>query len=245
MSNGTADATRLALERLFAAIEGRDLLAIESALSVDATWQNVPHPASVGRQAVLRMLAPILRWSDEVRWDISSASYEPGLARIERSDRFVVNGVEHAIACHGAFGVDADGLVTCVRDYADLAEWRHRITPVYAAMRSRPAIDVVGRHIAAAAKRDAVAMSLDYALDAVLIRDGREYAGYRAIAEYFAGVPARLKGRDLALSQPTPTSAHEVEVRWAIDSVVSGVDRYVVQEGWIQHQEVTLDGPDF
>jgi len=244
VSDGAA-ASRLAVSRLFAAIEARDLLAIESALHVDASWQNVPYPADVGRQAVLGLLAPILRWSDEVRWDVSSASYEPGIARVERSDRFVIGGTEHAVACHGVFGVDGDGLVTFVRDYADLAEWRQRISPVYGAMRSRPAVDVVARHLAAVERRDSVGMSLDYAIDATLIRDRQQYAGYREIAGYFVDVPDRLSERRLVLSPPQPIDEHAVEVRWSVDGASSGVDRYVVADGWIQHQVVTLDGPDF
>ena len=86
-------ATRDAVARLFAAIEARDLPAIEAALHVDATWQNVPHPPSVGRDAVVGLLAPILGWSDAVHWDVVSASYEAGSAWIERVDRFVIDGM--------------------------------------------------------------------------------------------------------------------------------------------------------
>jgi limonene-1,2-epoxide hydrolase len=241
---GGATVARSAVSRLFAAIEARDVVAIESVLHPDASWQNVPHPAALGREAVLGLLAPIVRWSDEIHWEIRSASFEPGIAWVERSDRFVISHAEHAVACHGVFGVDSDGLVTFVRDYADLAEWRQRIAPVYSAMRSRPAVDVVARHLSAVERRDCLAMSLDYALDAHFIRDGQQYTGYREIARYFADVPNRLGDRRLVLSPPQPIGEHDVQVRWSID-VATGVDRYVVSDGWIQHQVVTLDGRDF
>ena len=138
MSDDTS--ARQAIDRLLGAIERRDLLAIESALHPHVTWQNVPHPASVGRDAVLGMLAPILRWSDEVRWDVVSWHCSAGTAAVERVDRFVIAGTEHAVACHGVFGVD-EGLVTFVRDYADIGDWRGRIGPVYQAMASRSASD--------------------------------------------------------------------------------------------------------
>jgi limonene-1,2-epoxide hydrolase len=231
--------------QLLAAIEARDLLAIESALHVDATWQNVPHPPSVGRDAVVASLAPILGWSDAVRWDVVSASYEAGSAWIERVDRFVIDGTEYAVACNGVFAVDADGLVTSVRDYADIGEWRQRIEPVYRAMRSRSAVEVVARHLAAVERRDGVAMSADYALDATLTRGERQYRGYREIAGYFAELPARLGERRLTLSAPAPVGSRDVEVRWSIDDEAVGVDRYVVDSGWIRSQVVTLEGPDF
>lgn len=237
--------TRQAIDRLFAAIERRDLLGIEAALHPDVTWQNVPHAPSVGRDAVLQMLGPILRWSDAVRWDVVSSHCTRCTAAIERVDRFVIAGAEHAVECHGVFGVDDEGLVTFVRDYADIGDWRQRIGPVYRDMATRPAVEVVARHIEAVERRDPVAMAADYALDAVLIRDGRQHSGYREIDRYFAEVPARLGSRTLMLSAPSPLGEHEVEVGWTIEGTTSGIDRYEVSDGWIRRQVVSLTGPDF
>jgi hypothetical protein len=191
------------------------------------------------------MLAPILRWSDEVRWDVVSSHCAAGTVAVERVDRFVIAGTEHAVECHGVFGVDGEGLVTFVRDYVDIGDWRGRIGRVYRAMASRSAVDVVSRHIEAVERRDPVAMSADYALDGVLIRGGRQYSGYREIDRYFADVPGRLGAGALVLSAPNPIGEHEVEVRWTIEGTTSGIDRYEVENGWICRQVVSLTGPDF
>ena len=242
-----------AVHRLLAAIESRDLVAVADQLSVDATWANVPHPPAVGREAVIELLAPILTWSDEVRWDVVSAAVGgPGgeVAIVERLDRFVIDGTEHAVACNGVFRVDPDsGTVIEVRDYADLAPWRARIGPVLQARAERPAIDVVERHLAAVDRRDPVAMAADYGLDAVLVRGGEEHRGWRAIARYFATVPERLEGSVLRFDRVETGADGAVEVGWAIGNdggpVAAGTDHLVVRGGRIVSQRVVLAGDDF
>lgn len=131
------DATRQAVRALFAAIESRDLPRIGRALAADCTWQNVPHPPAVGTAEVLALLAPVLRASDRVNWAIATESFGDGVAWVERADRFWIDGEEHTVRCNGVFTVDVGaGVVTGVRDYVDLGEWRSRIVP---------ALDRVGR----------------------------------------------------------------------------------------------------
>lgn len=234
---------RAAIERLLEAIESRDLRAIEDALVPDATWQNVPNSAAVGRDAVLAMLSGIITWSDEVRWDVVSAAFDGDVGWLERVDRFVIDDEELAVRCNGVFEV-RDRRVASVRDYVDVGEWRARAGPVLEALRARPAAEVVARHLAAVSRGDVVAMAADYALDAALVRAGTTYRGWRQIADYFDGVPGRLAGRRLELGTPGLTS-DEVVLRWSIEGVASGIDRYVVSEGRIVHQTVELDGADF
>ena len=62
--------TRQVIDRLLVAIESRDLRAVHAALHPNATWQNVPQPAAELRPAVIALLANILCWSDQVRWDV-------------------------------------------------------------------------------------------------------------------------------------------------------------------------------
>lgn len=229
------------VERLLAAMGSRDLRRIADALTPDAVWQNVPHVPAVGRDAVVALLAGIVCWSDEVRWDVVSSATDGDTVWCERVDRFVIAGEEHAVRCNGVFRVDAaSGRVAEVRDYVDLGEWRARITPVMAAMAERPAVEVVARHVAAVERRDPIAMAADYAFDAVLERAGERYEGYPAIAGYFDTVPGRLGTDDLHLDH-----VNDVEVRWSIPGLASGVDRYEVHAGRITRQTVTLDTADF
>jgi len=123
--------TRRAVRELFDAIESQDLDRVADALAPDCTWQNVPHPPAVGVEEVVALLTPVLRSSDRVSWEIITASYGEGIAWVERADRFWIDGEEHTVRCNGVFTVDvAAGVVTGVRDYVDLGEWRSRIVPV-------------------------------------------------------------------------------------------------------------------
>ena len=229
------------VERLLAAIGSRDVRRITEALAPDVAWQNVPHAPAVGRDAVVALLAGIVCWADEVRWDVVTSTTDGDTTWCERVDRFVFAGEEHAVRCNGVFRVDAaSGRVAEVRDYVDLGEWRARITPVMQAMSERPASAVVARHLQAVGRRDPVAMAADYALDAVLERAGVAYDGWAAIADYFDTVPDRLAANELHLDQVGDT-----EVRWTIPGVASGRDLYEVRDGRITKQVVELDTPDF
>ncbi|MEM7287046.1 MAG: limonene-1,2-epoxide hydrolase family protein [Actinomycetota bacterium] len=110
------------------AVEARDVDAVVAHFAPDATWQNVPHAPAVGRSGVRTMLAGILGRSERVRWDVVTASYAPGRAWLERVDRFWIDGVEYAVECNGVLEIDEDvGVITQLRDYVDLGEWRARL----------------------------------------------------------------------------------------------------------------------
>lgn len=235
---------------LLQAIESRDLRAISERLHPEASWQNVPHPASEGREAVLSLLAGILCWSDAVRWDITSCTSSGDTAWFERVDRFWIDGEEYAVPCNGVFSVDLDaGTVVSVRDYVDLGEWRQRIEPIYLRLAARTASEVVARHLIAVEGRDPVAMAADYALDATLERKDRQYRGWFAIADYFDTVPGRLSGRPLTFSPIEAINECEASVDWRIGSeseaVATGTDRYEVRDGRIVYQHTQIYGADF
>ncbi|MCH1611141.1 MAG: nuclear transport factor 2 family protein, partial [Luminiphilus sp.] len=107
MTRHTPMKTRQTIEQLLSAIESRDLRMVERCLHPDVVWQNVPHPPSLGRQAVTRLLADILCWSDKVRWDILSSAVSGETGWYERVDRFWLAGEEHAVHCNGVFEVDS------------------------------------------------------------------------------------------------------------------------------------------
>ncbi|MDH3303055.1 MAG: nuclear transport factor 2 family protein [Acidimicrobiia bacterium] len=240
--------SRLITERLLAALASRDLRRIEAALSPECSWRNVPHPAAEGRDAVLALLSPIVTWSDRVQWDVLSAAYDETTAWLERADRFWIDGSEHTVLCTGVFEVDVDtGTVRSVRDYVDLGEWRGRVGPALDAMTRRSPDAVVDRHLAAVVARDPVAMAADYAPDAVLRRGADEHRGWRAIADYFDTVPARLDGLRFSLER---SSGDPAAVYWELTDdtgtvVARGTDRYRIAEGRITEQTVDLDTSDF
>lgn len=239
-----------AVRVLLDAVATRDLQLIQDALSPHCTWQNVPNPPAVGRTAVLELLAPILCWADEIRWDIVSAGYDGDTAWVERADRFWIDGQEYTALCNGVITVDLEsGTITSVRDYVDLGEWRARVAPVLATLAGRSPVEVVTRHLAAVGRRDPIAMAADYALDAVLTRAGDEHRGWFQIADYFRTVPERLGSSTLVCAAPTALPNDDVSVHWTITSVgattLTGTDVYRVERGRIVRQSVGLHGPDF
>lgn len=248
--NESTSATQRAVSNLLEALASRDLLRIQLALSPDCTWQNVPHPPAVGRIAVLAMLAPIVCWSDQVRWDVVSAAYQDGTAWLERADRFWIDGEEHTASCNGVFTADSvSGTISSVRDYVDLGEWRARLGPVFEKLANRAPIDVVARHLQAVDRRDPMAMAADYALDAVLSRGDDELCGWFEIANYFRTVPERLGANELVCSAPSLIATGDVRVTWTLtaanSTTLTGTDVYRVEHGRIAHQAVGLHGPDF
>ena len=244
--------------RLLVAIESRDLRRIHDSLHPDASWHNVPHEPAVGREAVVELLAPILTWSDHVRWQVVSSAFGRGHGWVERVDRFLIDGEEHAVRCCGVFSVDPDrGVVSMVHDYVDLGEWRSRIAPVYERLAGRSALDVVRRHLDAVERRDIVAMAADYTLDARLVRNSFVHAGWREIRDYFSTVPARLAERELRFDTVEVVGNvvgevvgnDQVRVAWTIwddaTTTAGGVDTYIVAAGRIVDQRVVLNTPDF
>lgn len=109
-------------------IEARNPTAAASCFAEDGWWQNVPHERSAGRTGIETLLGPILRRSDEVRWDVVTSSFDEFRGWLERVDRFWIDGTEYAVRCNGVFEVDrGTGLITEWRDYVDLGEWRARL----------------------------------------------------------------------------------------------------------------------
>ncbi len=111
------------------------------------------------------------------------------------------------------------------------------------------ALDVVRRHLAFVSARNEKGMSADYTLDAVLRRPDSTYVGRNAIAEYFRTVGPRLGDGTVELSEPTLTADGSVVVRWRINGGpghgAAGHDTYVVADGFVSAQTVSLETPDF
>lgn len=119
------------IHRFLAAVEARDVDAVLAHFAPDGAWQNVPHPPAVGHDAIRAMLADILERSTAVKWTVVSEAYADDRAWVERVDRFWIDGAEHAVRCNGVFELDTGaGLITELRDYVDLGEWRSRIAGV-------------------------------------------------------------------------------------------------------------------
>ena len=242
--------TRIAIERLLKAIESRDLRRVRRALHPSARWQNVPHPAAEGRDAVMALLGGILCWSERVRWDVHHVSIEGTNGSVERLDRFWLQGEEYAVACHGVFSVDmATRTVISVRDYVDLGEWRQRGNPVLGVMTSRPAAAVVSAHLTAISTAASLAMASHYALDATIECPSGMITGWDAIADYCevlaAGPGCHMIWGDVSSRGISSRGIEQVAVEWRLPAgegtPQSGCDTYEVRAGRITKRVTTQD----
>jgi len=238
--------TREAINNLLAAIESRDLRAVRQALHPAARWQNVPHPASEGRDAVIRLLGGILTWSDSVRWDVHRFFVSGTSASVERLDRFWLRGNEYAVACHGVFSVDADtGLVISVRDYVDLGEWRGRVNPVLAALAARSPVEVVSSHVAAIRSGVPLAMASHYAVDAEIDCPEGVLVGWDAIANYCESLVLQMDVSGIIWGAVELSGPEMVTVDWRFESDTqpnrSGCDQYEIREGRIVLHTRSID----
>tara|TARA_B100000686_G_C16210080_1_gene674965 strand:+ start:119 stop:517 length:399 start_codon:yes stop_codon:yes gene_type:complete len=120
-----AERTREIIEGFLRHVESRDSEAVAACFTEDAHYRNMPGPPAIGKESIHQVFSKILGASEKVQWDVVTESYMPGIAWLERVDRFWINGIEYSVECNGVFLVDEEaGLITEVRDYLDIGVWR-------------------------------------------------------------------------------------------------------------------------
>jgi len=134
--------TSTEVERLFSAIESRDLRLLRDACVPEVSWRNVPESPVVGVDAVCSLIGTVTLPAEEVRWEIERLSVSDGRAHVERLDRFRIFGEWHEVWCHGVLSFASDGRLVSLDDYVDLAEWRSRIGPVLGRVAARDSASV-------------------------------------------------------------------------------------------------------
>ncbi|WP_216892247.1 nuclear transport factor 2 family protein [Nocardia alni] len=108
------------------AINNRDAEGAGKYFTDDISYHLLmPHPAIVGREAVVDALRGAITEAERVQWDVVTFAATADTALVERLDRFWFRGTEVAIECTGVFEL-ADGKIAAIRDYADMNTWRER-----------------------------------------------------------------------------------------------------------------------
>ncbi|RZL85031.1 MAG: nuclear transport factor 2 family protein [Rhodococcus sp. (in: high G+C Gram-positive bacteria)] len=116
-----------AVQAFLDAVHNRDATAVAECFTPDGEYHfAVPQEPARGREAIAGTFAKILGASDKVEWDIVTATVDGHRVWLERVDRFWFSGREVPIECVGVVELDADGSITVVRDYCDMAVWRAR-----------------------------------------------------------------------------------------------------------------------
>ena len=107
--------------------------------------------------------------------------------------------------------------------------------------------EVAEKHLTAVKGGDPFLMAQDYAQDALLVRGGDVFSGKSEIFDYFNGVPERM-GSGVIEFLELEVNGNDVSFLWKItdnEKIISGKDEMTIQNGLIQHQEVTLLTEDF
>lgn len=114
------------LKRFFDAVDAQDPEAAGACFAPNAKYHFLmPHPAAVGRDAIIDALRASVGGADWVRWDVVHHVQAGDIAFVERVDHFGFGHRAVSIECVGVFHLDGDHIVE-VRDYADLGTWRER-----------------------------------------------------------------------------------------------------------------------
>jgi limonene-1,2-epoxide hydrolase len=108
------------------AVNARNAGRVGACFTEDAAYHLLmPHPAVVGRGAIEATFTKIFGKCTAVRWETTTTAVNGDLVFLERVDRFFYDGRQASIECLGVFELD-NGLITKVRDYADLGTWQQR-----------------------------------------------------------------------------------------------------------------------
>ena len=109
-----------------AAIEKRDVSALEACFTEDATYATaVPLPALVGRDAIVKLFGQLLGGVSSASFEILGHSVDGDRVWTERIDHFVFDDKPVSIECMGIFELEGDR-IKAVRDYVDMNTWRER-----------------------------------------------------------------------------------------------------------------------
>jgi limonene-1,2-epoxide hydrolase len=112
---------------LFAAVNDRDAEAVGRCMTERGEYHFiVPLEPAVGRAEVVESFTEMLAEPSKVQWDVLRFAQNGNHVFVERIDRFWFGEHEVFIECTGVIDLDADGLITAVRDYVDLATFRER-----------------------------------------------------------------------------------------------------------------------
>jgi len=197
-----------AVERLFSAIESRDLRRLRDSCVPEVSWRNVPESPVLGVDAVCSLIGAVTLPAEEVRWEIERLSWSGSRAHVERLDRFRIFGEWHEVWCHGVLSFAPDGRLVSLDDYVDLAEWRSRIGPVLGRLAMRDAASVyadLSSRSGSAMERFGALLSPDVVLDVQSSGALVRRSGWCAVVDEFdqgaLNVDAFIGGEDSALSE--------------------------------------------
>jgi limonene-1,2-epoxide hydrolase len=102
-----------------AAIDRKDLAAVESLLDAEVVYHNIGSKPAVGRDAALAAVKFQFDMFDPIAFHISNLAEDGDTVLTERIDEITANGVMAPVPVMGTFEV-RDGRIVQWRDYFDL-----------------------------------------------------------------------------------------------------------------------------
>ena len=111
------------VNRFCAAWEKGDLQELDSMLTPDVVYHNIPFKPVNGQEAVRKDFQSILEQFGPVRFDILRSAVNDNVVFNERIDHLTIKGAPFSLPVVGVFEV-RDGKIAAWRDYFDAGKMR-------------------------------------------------------------------------------------------------------------------------
>jgi limonene-1,2-epoxide hydrolase len=102
-----------------AAIDGKDLAAVDALLADDVVYHNVGSEPAVGREATLAAVKFLFDMFDPIKFRLRNIAVDGDTVLTERVDEITANGITAPVPVMGTFEI-RDGRIVAWRDYFDM-----------------------------------------------------------------------------------------------------------------------------
>lgn len=126
VATAAADDPGAIVERFITAFNEKDLETVESLLTDDAVYHNLPSDPVSGKEAVMQVIRGYVTPAENLDWTITHQAVSGNVVLNERVDRFVLGGKQVVLPVMGSFEI-RDGRIAAWRDYFDMATWERQM----------------------------------------------------------------------------------------------------------------------
>jgi limonene-1,2-epoxide hydrolase len=102
-----------------AAMDHKDLAAVDALLAEDVVYHNVGSEPAVGREATLAAVKFLFDMFDPIKFRLRNIAVDGDAVLTERVDEITANGITAPVPVMGTFEI-RDGRIVAWRDYFDM-----------------------------------------------------------------------------------------------------------------------------
>jgi limonene-1,2-epoxide hydrolase len=102
-----------------AAMDHKDLAAVDALLADDVVYHNIGSEPAVGREATLAAVKFLFDMFDPIKFRLRNIAVDGDVVLTERVDEITANGITAPVPVMGTFEI-RDGRIVAWRDYFDM-----------------------------------------------------------------------------------------------------------------------------